>query len=219
MMCFLVAPKFLQLSCQFGDTFFVLLFQWNVVSLQGLMLMCKSVLFTDLRFSFNGFKYAKPVEIKMGITQDFLNAVDESLGEWRNLSVSASIPLSRCFLEVGFYLFQLIAEPSALHFVVRKCLFYQDCCKRFSILVGSWDERFTYLVYEKMRERKVDGEMPYMGCSIVWEQKMQLLNIPFRVFCCVRMETISNCYQFVLPMFRGQRILRRGGWEALLNNM
>ena len=45
------------------------------------MLMCKSVLFTDLRFSFNGFKYAKPVEIKMCITQDFLNAVDECLLE------------------------------------------------------------------------------------------------------------------------------------------
>ena len=71
----------------------MLLFQWNV----------------DVQIC---LKYdAKPVEIKMGITQDFLNAVDESLGEWRNLSVSASIPLSRCFLEVGFYLFQLIAEP------------------------------------------------------------------------------------------------------------
>ena len=45
------------------------------------MLMCKSILFTDLRFSFNGFKYAKPVEIKMCITQDFLNAVDECLQE------------------------------------------------------------------------------------------------------------------------------------------
>ena len=83
----------------------------------------------------------------MGITQDFLKL---------------SISISWSFEEVGFYLFHLIGVHSALQFVVRK---------RFSILVGSWDERLTYLVHEKMRGRIVDSKMLYVGFSIVWEHR------------------------------------------------
>ena len=83
----------------------------------------------------------------MGITQDFLKAVDSYLLE---------------FSGGWFYLFHLIGVHSALQFVVRK---------RFSILVGSWDERFTYFCFEKMRGRIVDSKMLYVGFSIVWEHR------------------------------------------------
>ena len=55
-------------------------------------------------------------------------------------------------------------------FFVRKCN-YQDFCKCFSILIGSWNERLVYLGYEKIWERKVESEVPYNEFSIVWEHR------------------------------------------------
>ena len=79
-----------------------------------IFLLSELRLFTDLLVFFNGFIYARSIEIKMGITQDFLKAVDPYLlefsGSWFlfvsfNWSTfSTSICCKKAFFNFGWIL-------------------------------------------------------------------------------------------------------------------